>query len=509
MSTARAHGPTAAQCGGDGFVSAAEHDERVKRVVDAVRARPADGPLLSVRKGISHSIRDWKYKEKSLQIDVTHLTGILSIALVEDTKVAHATSAASICLEAKSSLTGGTAGERAAASAPAAALALRDTHGYAHVEGQVTMGQLVAATLERGLVPLVVPEYTTFTVSGLINGGGIQSTSHRYGLYRNSIASLKVVLGNGQVMTASPDENSDLFYSMLDMQGTFGIVVGARVRLTRAKSFVRSEYRLYTDFDTYLAALKARIHATHFLEGIIFHPKCIVLISGDFSDGPQSPKQKTLQYNASQPGNDPAPMLYLLAQCITRCAGLPWFYQHAHGMAVSNDDKEATQNTLAKSEAALASAALPKSEAALASAAQRGGRAGGVPFDFMPVDQYLARYVRGAWWMIACISDNVRSHRTPSLAFSLAVLVCLLALADGWFGLCGLVGRLLCAISLQAPLLTHTYRGRKWLDEKAAASVASKGLRDVWPEAMRERCMVLQDIGCSFSYAPWRSSIPD
>jgi FAD/FMN-containing dehydrogenase len=46
-------------------------------------------------------------------------------------------------------------------------------------EGAVTMQQLVDACLPYGLLPQVVPEIRDFSVAGLLNGLGIESSSHR------------------------------------------------------------------------------------------------------------------------------------------------------------------------------------------------------------------------------------------------------------------------------------------------------------------------------------------
>jgi FAD/FMN-containing dehydrogenase len=46
-------------------------------------------------------------------------------------------------------------------------------------EGRVTIEQLVDAAAKYGLMPAVVPEIHDFTIAGLINGLGIETSSHR------------------------------------------------------------------------------------------------------------------------------------------------------------------------------------------------------------------------------------------------------------------------------------------------------------------------------------------
>ncbi|UQC84053.1 FAD binding domain-containing protein [Colletotrichum lupini] len=81
----------------------------------------------------------------------------------------------------------------------------------AAVEPNVSIATLVTATLKHGLIPAVVPEFPGITVGGAFSGTALESSSFRYGHFEKSVASLEVILGNGNIVTASPVENSDLF----------------------------------------------------------------------------------------------------------------------------------------------------------------------------------------------------------------------------------------------------------------------------------------------------------
>src|SRR5215469_8544740 len=63
----------------------------------------------------------------------------------------------------------------------------------ATVEGQVLLGDLCRRTLALGLMPKVVPEFETFTISGLVNGLGIETSSHRHGVFPLGVRSLEAV----------------------------------------------------------------------------------------------------------------------------------------------------------------------------------------------------------------------------------------------------------------------------------------------------------------------------
>ena len=76
--------------------------------------------------------------------------------------------------------------------------------GTAQVQGMTTYETLAAATLARGVMPLVVPQLKTITLGGAVTGLGIESTSFRHGLPHESVRAMDVLLANGDVVTATP-----------------------------------------------------------------------------------------------------------------------------------------------------------------------------------------------------------------------------------------------------------------------------------------------------------------
>jgi hypothetical protein len=77
----------------------------------------------------------------------------------------------------------------------------------------------------------IMQTYDNFTV-----GGALSVNAH--GRYVNqgpivlSVASIRLVLANGEIATASPDENSELFYGAIGGYGGLGVIVEATLRLT-------------------------------------------------------------------------------------------------------------------------------------------------------------------------------------------------------------------------------------------------------------------------------------
>lgn len=104
----------------------------------------------------------------------------------------------------------------------------------AEVQGMCTYETLVDATLAHGLLPLVVPQLKTITLGGAVTGLGIESTSFRHGLPHESVLSMDVLTGTGEVVTASPDGTADeqaLWRGFPNSYGSLGYAVRLRIEL--------------------------------------------------------------------------------------------------------------------------------------------------------------------------------------------------------------------------------------------------------------------------------------
>ena len=100
----------------------------------------------------------------------------------------------------------------------------------ARAEAGLTWGEFDAATQEHGLA-VTGGRFSTTGIAGLTLGSGSGWLERKCGLTADNLLSADVVTAAGERLTASPDENADLFWGLRGGSGNFGIVTSFEYRL--------------------------------------------------------------------------------------------------------------------------------------------------------------------------------------------------------------------------------------------------------------------------------------
>ena len=157
---------------------------------------------------------------------------------------------------------------------------------FVRVEPMVTIGMLNDFLIGHGWTLPVVPELDDLTIGGLVMGGGIESTSHKYGLFQYICQRFEMVLGDGSKIWCSPTENPALFSAIPFSYGTLGFLTCVDIGIIPHKPYIELTYHSVQTLDEVVDKFTEVTNDPEVdsVEGIMYSLSSGVIMSGKFVD---------------------------------------------------------------------------------------------------------------------------------------------------------------------------------------------------------------------------------
>ena len=153
----------------------------------------------------------------------------------------------------------------------------------AQVLGMTTYEHLVDATLAHGLAPMCVPQLRTITLGGAVTGLGIESASFRQGTPHESVISMDILTGAGEILTVTgdaDDPNRELFYGFPNSYGSLGYALRLEIELEPVRPYVEIRHVPYPSAAAMAEAISRFVQTPEFegrrvdfIDGTVFSPE--------------------------------------------------------------------------------------------------------------------------------------------------------------------------------------------------------------------------------------------
>ncbi|HEY4394222.1 MAG TPA: FAD-binding oxidoreductase [Polyangia bacterium] len=141
-------------------------------------------------------------------------------------------------------------------------LAFDEATGTLTCEAGVSLAQIIADFAPRGWFPMITPGTKYVTVGGCIANDVHGKAHHVQGCFSASVDAMTVLLASGEVVPASRQQNTDLFWATFGGMGLLGIVLTATIRLRKIETtYFRQRSIEVRDLAEMLAALEEQDRA--------------------------------------------------------------------------------------------------------------------------------------------------------------------------------------------------------------------------------------------------------
>jgi FAD/FMN-containing dehydrogenase len=159
---------------------------------------------------------------------------------------------------------------------------------YVYLEPSITMNEVMTYLEKYDKMLYVVPEFKNLTIGGLIQGGGIESSSFKYGQLDDTAVEYEILLSNGTLIKANDKTNSDIFYGMNSSIGTLGILTYIKLKIRPMKKFVNVNIIKFNKLECAMAYINEIYNGksgdVDFIDGIMFDKTNIKIITGRLTD---------------------------------------------------------------------------------------------------------------------------------------------------------------------------------------------------------------------------------
>jgi len=136
--------------------------------------------------------------------------------------------------------------------------------GRIRLEAGVLLSDLIETFGPRGFLPFVVPGTRFVSIGGAIAADVHGKNHHREGGFGRYVESILLRTGQGEVIEASREQNSDAFFATVGGMGLTGIILEATMRLRPAETgWIRERVISASDLDAAMRALDAGDSATY------------------------------------------------------------------------------------------------------------------------------------------------------------------------------------------------------------------------------------------------------
>lgn len=108
--------------------------------------------------------------------------------------------------------------------------------GVLTCEAGVTLADIIEQYAPQGWFPLITPGTKLVTVGGCIANDVHGKAHHVDGCFSQCVESFTILLADGRQVTASRDDNADLFWANFGGMGLLGIILTATIRLRRIET---------------------------------------------------------------------------------------------------------------------------------------------------------------------------------------------------------------------------------------------------------------------------------